>query len=547
MAGSKLKTSHLLGTLVVISLVLWWLNDDSKAALSGHGQSPAAAVASTLMSYCPWSTSRKHVPTVILRGDGLNHRRTNRTHFVSDPGTFLPWAYPPRDLRLAQHISDKAAAAHANAPGRGRLDIDPDEQGKQLCPMYTVPSSASPFVPPTWSDNKIMFGMSTTADRVLYNIPVWQHWIPTAAGSSALDSGTNDAWKDTSKLLILTPPPNPTEAARTREAVEEARSLGINLVMRKRESDRFETRYFSLTEEMWEEALKREAAEGVRTEWFVFMDDDTFFPDFDSVKRMLSQRDYTTPVLLGALSESKKQVKQWGHISYGGAGIYVSRALLELMNAPGAFQECLDEYGASFGGDAMVSHCAARVTKMEVEDILTIDPTLHQMDIRGDGTGFFQSGFLFTSIHHWGSWFTLFPPWSETGTGDLRKQVTIVGKAAKAVNGDNWQRRYVFENGKVVVNLGYSVVLEAKTLTESELEKSEHTWWEFETFHPIRAGQEEALEKRTYYLTGVKHLERDIVKLEHKNREGEKVDIIWDGRAGRASKAKSSWWHGKGH
>lgn len=50
----------------------------------------------------------------------------------------------------------------------------------------------------------------------------------------------------------------------------------------------------------------------------------------------------------------------------------------------------------------MVSHCAALVTKKEVKDILIVDDTLHQLDIRGDGTGWFQSGFLITSLHHWG-------------------------------------------------------------------------------------------------------------------------------------------------
>jgi hypothetical protein len=62
----------------------------------------------------------------------------------------------------------------------------------------------------------------------------------------------------------------------------------------------------------------------------------------------------------------------------------------------------LAKFGSAFGGDAMVSHCAALVTEKEVKDILTIDDTLHQLDIRGDGTGWFQSGFLITSLHHWG-------------------------------------------------------------------------------------------------------------------------------------------------
>lgn len=75
-------------------------------------------------------------------------------------------------------------------------------------------------------------------------------------------------------------------------------------------------------------------------------------------------------------------------------------------------------------------------------------------------------------MHASSSWFTLFPPWSETGAGDLRKSISIVGKAAKSVGGDNWGRRYVFDGGKVVVNLGYTVVLEAKALMQEDLDRS---------------------------------------------------------------------------
>lgn len=120
----------------------------------------------------------------------------------------------------------------------------------------------------------------------------------------------------------------------------------------------------------------------------------------------------------------------------------------------------------------MLTHCAADAMARDVKDALTLEETSHQLDIRGDGTGFFQSGFLFTSIHHWGSWFTLFPPWHESGAGDLRNGVGLVGKAAKAVGGDNWGRRYLFEAGRVVVALGYSVTVEAKALTEEDAAKS---------------------------------------------------------------------------
>ncbi|GAA5823926.1 hypothetical protein JCM5353_007339 [Sporobolomyces roseus] len=498
-----------------------------------------------LVELCPYSTSFKHIPTIILEGSQLDERTENRTFTLGDsnnPTPFLPYSYPPRELRFAQQMPSKNVQQKGGRikPGQGRLHegLPGDEKGEQLCKIHSVPSSPRPRTPQDWKNSNIMFGMSTTPDRVLWNLPVWKHWLPSL--NAPLDPTNENQVKDLPLLLVLTPPPNPTEEARTREAVEEAQSLGMYVEMRAREADRFETRYFALVEELWKEAVRRESQGGDRVEWFVFADDDTFFPDFDSLIRLLSSFSADEDKLIGTLSESTKQVAQWGHIAYGGAGIYVSRKTVEKMNTEGAWSQCLAKFGSAFGGDAMVSHCAAVVANKDIHELLTVDDTLHQLDIRGDGTGFFQSGFLITSLHHWGSWFTLFPPWHETGMGDLRKGIVLVGKAAKAIGGDNWGRRYVFEEGKVVVILGYSVVIEKDPLTQGQLDQSEHTWWEFETFHPIRPGQEEAVDKRTYYITGVRTLTADgIVRIEHKNREGERIDLIWDQRL--KSVGKGGW------
>jgi hypothetical protein len=115
-----------------------------------------------------------------------------------------------------------------------------------------------------------MFGMSTTPDRVLWNLPVWSHWLPAVPGNAPLDPTNKQQVSELPLLLVLTPPPNPTEEARTREAVDEAQTLGMYVEMRAREADRFETRYFALVEEMWKEALRRESEGGDKTEWFVF-------------------------------------------------------------------------------------------------------------------------------------------------------------------------------------------------------------------------------------------------------------------------------------
>ncbi|GAA6002825.1 uncharacterized protein JCM10292_001320 [Rhodotorula paludigena] len=548
----RLKIRHLLFALALFSLSLFYFTGGNSKG-STRRQSAAQRSLAELTVHCPFSTSRKHIPTVILQGTQAHDRHANRTVFVVDqpgdvPAPFLPYSYPPRDLRFAQTISPQNEALNHkehHRPGMGRLHegVHPDdESGSQLCKVYRVPSSPRPRLAGAFAHHKVMYGMSTTADRVLWNLPVWAQWLP-GVPKPPLDPDDKGAVARLPLVLVLTPPTTAsdsnrhrdaieaTERLRAREAEEEAAIHGMHIALRPRAAERFETRYFALAEEMWREAKTREEKEGVHTEWFVFADDDTFFPDVDALGRMLGSLDSHDDHLIGALSESTKQVNQWGHIAYGGAGIIVSRGLLAKMNQDGVWEHCLAKFGAAFGGDAMVSHCAALAMDMSVERALTIEPTMHQLDIRGDGTGFFQSGFLFTSIHHWGSWYTLFPPWTDAGVGDLRKGIVLVGKAAQAVGGDNWGRRYVFEDGKVIVALGYSITVEATPLTFDELNKSEHTWWEFETFHPIRPGQEEAVDKRTYYLSNVRQLDAaGIFRLEHKNREGERIDIIWDQR-----------------
>lgn len=120
----------------------------------------------------------------------------------------------------------------------------------------------------------------------------------------------------------------------------------------------------------------------------------------------------------------------------------------------------------------MISHCAALVTSSTIPELLKVEDSLHQLDIRGDSTGWFQSGFLITSLHHWGSWFTLFPPWIKSGEGDQTRGVKLVGRAAKSVGGDNWGRRYVFGDGNIVVVIGYSVTVYQVPMTKGTMAQS---------------------------------------------------------------------------
>lgn len=274
----RLKMHHLVGTLVFISLSLFYFTSepaDKPTSTTTRVAPPVRSAKKTILNYCPFSTARKHIPTVALVGDQAQDPADNRTYWVRDnddpdlPATFLPHAYPPRDMRFAQNLSGKEEKV---PPGQGRLHEGvQDEQGERLCPVYTVPSSPRPHTPlmSGWRDSKVMFGMSTPPDRVLWNLPVWSQWLPKSS-NAPLDTSDPAATSELPLVLVLMPEPNPTEAARSREAVEEASTLGMYVEMRPREADRFETRYFALAEEMWIEAERREQKEGVRTEWFIF-------------------------------------------------------------------------------------------------------------------------------------------------------------------------------------------------------------------------------------------------------------------------------------
>lgn len=262
------------GTFFFLLLISGKRPFSSSSSSSSSSPTKVLQQRAKLVELCPYSTSFKHIPTIILEGTQLDERTENRTFTLGDstnPTPFLPYSYPPRELRFAQQMPSKDVQQKGRIkPGQGRLHegLPGDEKGEQLCKIHSVPSSPRPRTPQDWKNSKIMFGMSTTPDRVLWNLPVWKHWLPSS--NAPLDPTNENQVKELPLLLVLTPPPNPTEEARTREAVEEAQSLGMYVEMRAREADRFETRYFALVEELWKEAVRRESQGGDRVEWFVF-------------------------------------------------------------------------------------------------------------------------------------------------------------------------------------------------------------------------------------------------------------------------------------
>lgn len=84
-------------------------------------------------------------------------------------------------------------------------------------------------------------------------------------------------------------------------------------------------------------------------DWFVFGDDDTFWLDLRTLRRMLSQYDPTKDWFVGATTEAKNQLESFGRMAFGGAGILVSGPMLGKM--AGVWDECHRRFSHVFGGE----------------------------------------------------------------------------------------------------------------------------------------------------------------------------------------------------
>ncbi|WAQ88096.1 hypothetical protein PtA15_9A221 [Puccinia triticina] len=415
--------------------------------------------------------------------------------------------------------------------------------------------------------SEFMFGFATTPTRALDFIPRWSEWLPSSVPPAGDDPA--DKWRATSaksqplrrltaSAVVLIPPKEELDQAWEVESA--ARGAGLDITLKELPADRFERRYMSLVQEMWREAQERERLGAPIVQWFTLADDDTYFLSLDSVARMLSKYNPVEAHFIGGQSESENANKAFGNIAFGGAGIFLSRGLIQQMNEPGTFDSCVSLFGKEFGGDGMITKCAAMVMHRDVQQVVTRETTLHQLDIRDEGHGIFQAGWRFTSIHHWRSWFQLQPRAHPHTLKNPATLASLLGSAARAVGPENWTRRYVWglpppdQNGgvsktpSVVLSLGYSITVHgAGILKTADLDQVEMTFALSKLTSSTRPALLETKQRRTYYLYDLRtgysnadqtnlNLQPDIAIMSHINQEGEVVDLVWDGRT-RTSKS----------
>ncbi|KAF3762771.1 family 31 glycosyltransferase [Cryphonectria parasitica EP155] len=357
------------------------------------------------------------------------------------------------------------------------------------CEPLTIP------VPPAYPKQTFehfIFGVATYHDRMIEALPAFDHWL-AGSGAPLVAVIVDHALHDLSAL----------------ESLFEQHNIKLITVHGEPQLTIDQNHFITLRPTVQNI--------GPQTKWVGILDDDTFFPSLYALSDAFSVHDHTKEVWLGQLSEDFYSVRSWGFFAYGGAGVFLSVPLAKKLEP---FQEqCLEE-AALPSGDGMLRDCVYYHSKTK----LTLVPGLHQQDMRGDLSGFFEAGLKPLSLHHWKSWY--------------EEPVFRIAEVAKLC-GDCFLQRFQFGEDTLFSN-GYSIALYRKGLQDLNLDWMEATWNqhgpEFDfSIGPLRPALKKH-EKRSYRLKDAEWLAdgrlRQIYVYKRDWQSGEEMDevieLLWD-------------------
>ncbi|CRG83121.1 putative AIM2 family protein C30D10,14 [Talaromyces islandicus] len=294
--------------------------------------------------------------------------------------------------------------------------------GSNCPPPITVQVPASL---PSVDASHIDFAISTTMERLLDSMDAFSVW-----------AGNTNA-----RFLVYIEP-----GANKRQAQRKAQYLGLNVMLFESDVD-YENRYSLLVKLLAENARSQ-------TTWACIMDDDTFYLSMPRLVNMLSKYDEKMPHYIGSVTESDAQLSMFGIFAYGGAGMFFSRPLLDELGK--VWDEC--DAGTDHG-DGKIAHCVYQFTRTKLE----IAEELHQLDLMGDASGWFEAARVIpVSLHHWKSWFQ----------ADMVK-ISAVGEVCGA---ECVLRQWKFADGWILTN-GYSVIHHGASVSDEEgAFAMERTW-----------------------------------------------------------------------
>jgi hypothetical protein len=272
----------------------------------------------------------------------------------------------------------------------------------------------------------LLFGASTTFERFSSKksspIKEWTRWLTDGNGNS------NGAG-----LILALFNTSDTEIAHATERLHE---VGINAtVLASDISLDMPGRYVSLVNMLYNHPTREQR------QYLSLIDDDTFFPCLEELMHTLAHYDSTKPYYIGTFTERVDwMIGNRAPMAYGGGGIFLTAPVAkQLTTLPCLARDATGQYVLKADqGDRLLFNCLHDYTEIRT----TYLPLLHQSDQFGDPSGFYESGQLPLSLHHYKSWHHIEPD-----------KLHIV---ADACGEDCVLQRFQFKDNFIVSN-GFSV------------------------------------------------------------------------------------------
>ena len=377
---------------------------------------------------------------------------------------------------------------------RQDLNLDSDCYSWDAMPCEPI-DVAVPSPYPIRKYPEFIFGLATSFDRLVDSVPQLSHWLRDSG--VRLVAMLTDAHEREQELDRLT-------------AFYEENGVELVIIKPRDKSLHVNVQHFVVLQDLVEFSTPE-------TKWVGLIDDDTFFPSLYPLGEALGTLNHTIPTYLGALSDNMAALQFFGVMAYGGAGAFLSMPLARELEPH--VDTCIRETRAP-QGDALLKNCIYSQTSTR----LTILNGLQQMDMTGDVSGFYESGTLPLSLHHWKTW-----------------HQTPVDHLAKAADfcGDCLLQRWRFGDDTVLVN-GYSASEYSDGLGAIDLSKTEGTMNSPENYDWSHGPMREKVDpskKKTYYLVDASVVGSQLrqVYIHRGQGEGVKDEVLelwwqWNGK-----------------
>ena len=359
----------------------------------------------------------------------------------------FPIKYARRDINVAaQSETHRRSLTNIDGTLFPKLQIvDPWQDPVLEHCMPPLPLQVSPFASRETVDaSHILFGMSTLLSRLEDSVPFLERWLAhTGASIFIIVVNSEEDRKPNKKKMA--------------QLQSHMRDLGIKATLVKPlQNDDMAHRYFSLVKLIYSKRDKT-------TRWIGIVDDDTFFPSMHSLLNMLGKYDSAQQQYIGGISEEWWSVVLYGLMAFGGAGIFLSVPMAAVIDSN--YKACREQSGSS-AGDMRIQECIQWHSHVKLTPI----PDLHQLDMGGDLSGVYESGWRPLSLHHWkGDW------WDDKSRRGNDWFPLLLMHLVANVCGECFLQRWRFGRDAVLTN-GYSIAIYPKGISEKELMQPEHTW-----------------------------------------------------------------------